>query len=153
MRCMTCGCYAPTKYVEFYQNIGALVMRFSKEVKGELCKRCINKFFAEMTLITLAVGWLGFISMIIAPFFILNNVIRWLGTLGLKEGNRVEKVRDDHPTLNLTADAEMQLMPYTDQILELLHAGQPVQTIADAIAPHAKVSAVQAELFIQKLKS
>jgi hypothetical protein len=30
--CQACGCVAPTKYVEFYQNIGALVMRYHKSV-------------------------------------------------------------------------------------------------------------------------
>lgn len=153
MRCMACGCCAPTKYVEFYQNIGALVMRFSKEIKGELCKRCINKYYIEYTGITFAIGWLGFISLIIAPIFVLNNTIRWLFTLGMKEGNPVEsEAPSNHPTLSLTPDVERQLMPFTDQILELLNAGTPVEKIADAIAPHAKVSAVQAEQFIRNMQ-
>jgi hypothetical protein len=43
--CQSCGVEAPTKYVEFYQNIGALFMRFSKSIKGILCKNCINHCF------------------------------------------------------------------------------------------------------------
>src|SRR3954470_19114902 len=36
--CQRCGADAPVKFVEFHQNIGALVIRFHSSVKGELCK-------------------------------------------------------------------------------------------------------------------
>jgi hypothetical protein len=81
MRCQACGASAPTKYVAFYQNIGALILRFSKSIQGELCKSCIHKHFWEFTSITLLVGWLGTVSFIIAPFIVLNNIIRYLGCL------------------------------------------------------------------------
>ena len=65
--CQYCGLEAPTKYVEFYQNIGALVMRFPKSVKGNLCKHCINEVFWKFTLIDLVAGWWGVISFFITP--------------------------------------------------------------------------------------
>ena len=34
MICQACGVEAPTKYVEFYQNIGAIFMRFHKSIQG-----------------------------------------------------------------------------------------------------------------------
>ena len=83
-RCQSCGIWAETKYVEFYQNVGAVVMRFHKSIKGDLCKRCINKHFWPFTITTLLVGWLGALSLFIAPFYILNNIFRYLGSLGLK---------------------------------------------------------------------
>ena len=43
--CQACGVEAPTKYVEFHQNVGALVMRFHKSYKGHMCKSCIHKYF------------------------------------------------------------------------------------------------------------
>ena|SRR3989344_7957613 len=83
-RCQSCGIWAETKYVEFYQNIGVVVMRFHKSIKGNLCKRCINKYFWPYTLITIGVGWIGVISFLVAPFFVLNNIFRYLTSLGLK---------------------------------------------------------------------
>lgn len=38
MICQSCGVEAPTKYVAFYQNIGALVMRFTRSAEGRMCK-------------------------------------------------------------------------------------------------------------------
>src|SRR6202000_3094527 len=45
MPCQACGRNAPAKYVEFYQNIGMLVVRSLRSIKGNLCKRCIKKHF------------------------------------------------------------------------------------------------------------
>jgi hypothetical protein len=84
MNCQTCGTEAPTRYVEFHQNIGALVMRFHKSIKGNMCKSCINSYFWRFTLTTLAVGWLGVISLVLAPIFVINNVVRYLSCLSLK---------------------------------------------------------------------
>ena len=81
--CQSCGVEAPTKYVEFYQNIGALFMRFSKSIKGNLCKDCINQYFWSFTGITLVLGWWGMISFFVTPFILLNNIVEYLGTLRL----------------------------------------------------------------------
>ncbi len=82
--CEACLRPAPTKQVEFYQNIGALVMRFHKTLKGNLCRQCIDRYFWEYTLYTLFLGWWGVISFIVTPFFLLNNVIRYLGSRSLE---------------------------------------------------------------------
>jgi len=79
--CQVCGADAPVKYVEFHQNIGALVMRFHKSIKGNLCKSCIHSKFWSMTMTTLAIGWLGYISIVLAPIFVVNNIFRYLGCL------------------------------------------------------------------------
>ena len=81
--CHSCGGYGPIKYVEFYQNIGVLVMRWDKSIKGELCKNCIIKIFWQFTLVDLFLGWWGVISFIVTPFYILNNLIRYLMSLSL----------------------------------------------------------------------
>ena len=83
MNCQVCGSYAPTKHVTFHQNIGALVLRFRKKLEGNLCKSCVHKTFWKMTLITLAVGWLGVISLIIAPIFIILNIVQYVACLGM----------------------------------------------------------------------
>lgn len=68
----------------YYQNIGALVMRFSNSVEGNLCKSCQHKFFWQYTLVNLTVGWWGVISLVATPFFVLNNVYRYLTALGME---------------------------------------------------------------------
>ena len=85
MICQSCGVEAPTQHVVFYQNIGALVMRFQKKIEGNLCKSCIHKYFWEFTLITLFLGWWGVISFFATLFFYIpNNIIRYLLSLSLK---------------------------------------------------------------------
>ncbi len=84
MICQGCGRQAETKYVEYYQNIGALVLRFSRHVKGNLCRDCSDKYFWRYTGTTLLLGWWGVISFFVTLFILPNNVIRYLGTLGLR---------------------------------------------------------------------
>ena len=57
MICQCCGVEAPTKYVAFYQNIGALVMRFTNSMEGNLCKSCIHSTFWKFTLTNTTLGW------------------------------------------------------------------------------------------------
>lgn len=98
MICQSCGIEAPTRKVAFYQNIGALVMRFSQSVDGLLCKNCIHKNFWKMTLTTLLLGWWGIISLIVTPIFLLNNIFRYLFSLSMPpvpEGAIVPELSDD----------------------------------------------------------
>ncbi len=78
--CEACGKPSRVKYVAFYENKGFLIMRHYKEIKGNLCKECIDKYFWKFTLTTLFVGWIGTISLLIAPIYIINNVFRYAGT-------------------------------------------------------------------------
>ena len=89
-RCLLCGGPGPTSNVRFNQNIGALIMRFSKTVEGPLCPRCINSAFWSCTLTTLFLGWWGLISLFLTPIFIVGNLIsyasatrRWGVVLGI----------------------------------------------------------------------
>ena len=152
MRCQTCGCDAPTKYVNFHQNIGAVVMRFRKEVKGELCKNCIHSYFWKFTLTTLAVGWLGMISMILAPLFIINNIFYYLTALSLKSTavNRSPQVQSDHPTLSLTTEAVQKLLSYRKEIEIRRNSGESLDLISMNVAQRAGVSATQVELFAKQ---
>ena len=82
--CQACGAVAETRYVEFYRNIGLLIVRLTRSVQGRLCKRCVHKYFWEYTLVTAAAGWWGVISFILTPFLLLNNGIHYLGCLSMK---------------------------------------------------------------------
>ena|SRR5262245_39290302 len=77
--CQACGEMGPTATVTFRKNIGALVVRFSNEIKGALCKKCVNKYFWSWTLTTLVVGWWGVISFFITPFNIISNIVAYIG--------------------------------------------------------------------------
>src|SRR5262245_30525013 len=105
MICQACGIEAPTRYVAFYQNIGLLVMRLSKSIEGNLCKSCIHKHFWEFTGTNLILGWWGVISLIVTPFFILNNVGRYVFCLGM------HPVPDKARKPTLTDEAIAQLQP------------------------------------------
>lgn len=83
MPCQACGIEAPTQSVAFYQNIGLFLARRSASIKGNLCRRCISKYFKSYTLTTLFLGWWGLISFVITPFILLNNIARYIGALSL----------------------------------------------------------------------
>lgn len=153
MPCDVCGRRAPTKYVEFYQNIGMLIMRTSKSVKGELCKACINKHFWEFTLITAVAGWWGLISFFLTPIFLANNVFRFCSTLGMTRDAALpaRAAASEHPTLSLTPEARARLEPFTGEVRERLVAGEELDDVAGAVARKAGVSAIQAELFAKEL--
>lgn|SRR3990172_6977851 len=83
--CQLCGSLAETKNVEFYQNIGMLFARQYSSAKGRFCKKCIDKEFKKRTITTFFLGWWGTISFIITPFYLLNNIVRFVPTIGMKQ--------------------------------------------------------------------
>ncbi len=143
--CQACGVEAPVKYVEFRQNIGALVMRFSKEVKGNLCKSCVHSHFWSMTLINLSIGWLGYISIVLAPGFSIINIIQYLGALGL------EKVPPGARVPVLTADAMQKLNPFAQEPINRLESNEELSDVARDIAARAQVTPGQVVKFVVEL--
>jgi hypothetical protein len=77
-RCQSCGALGPTGPVEYHQNIGLIVMRLHRSLKGSVCPKCSSKHFWQMTLATLVGGWWGIISFFVTPFILLTNVIQFL---------------------------------------------------------------------------
>jgi hypothetical protein len=144
MRCQSCGENGDTKHVVFYQNIGMVIMRSSKTVEGELCKTCINQVFWKFTLITAVLGWWGMISLIVTPLFLINNIGRFLGTIGMKAPGQIPAA--PHPTVSLTADARARLTPFVPEIQARISAGEPREVVCENVARKAGVSAYQAEL-------
>ncbi len=84
-RCQACGRQAPVKQVTFMQNVGLLVIRFPKTVRGLLCKRCISQHFWSMTTITFFFGWWGLISFFYSLVSIPANIANYLGASGLPD--------------------------------------------------------------------
>jgi hypothetical protein len=83
-RCQICGDRLPIKYVEFYANIGMLFARRQLSIRGNMCKRCINKYFWQYTFTNLFLGWWGVISFFATIFFIINNTFRYIFCITLK---------------------------------------------------------------------
>ncbi|HEX4613358.1 MAG TPA: hypothetical protein VH092_34555 [Urbifossiella sp.] len=81
--CQSCGADADTRYVAFHQNIGLFVMRLHSSAEGRLCRTCIGQEFWARTGITLVLGWWGVISFFVTPFILINNIVRYLGCLGM----------------------------------------------------------------------
>ena len=145
MICESCGIEAPTKYVLFYQNIGALLMRFTKRIDGNLCKSCIHKYFWEFTLITLILGWWGVISFLTTLFFIPNNIIRYLLSLSLKP------VPPGATVVELTEEAISRLSPYAETIVTRLSNGESLEHVTEDVALRARVTPGQVALYLRAL--
>ncbi len=139
--CQSCGREAQTKYGEYYQNIGILIMRFSKNVKGHLCKDCSSKYFWSFTGTTLFLGWWGVISFIVTLFIIPNNIIYYLGTLGLESSN------PNTPAPVLSNTVVEKIKPYTVELFQRVNEGEEMETVARSIAKRASVSPGQVIVF------
>jgi hypothetical protein len=141
MICQECGREAPTRYVDFYQNIGMLVMRQHREVKGNLCKDCINSNFWKMTGTTLVLGWWGTISFVFTLFILPNNIIRYLGTLGMPP------VPAGAMKPQLNAGTAEKLRPHLQEIFQRLGNKEKLDVVANDISYKAGVSPAQVTLY------
>ncbi len=142
MICQDCGVEAETKYVAFHQNIGALFVRFPKSIEGRLCKSCINKHFWGMTGTTLFLGWWGTISFIVTPFFLLNNIGRYVFCLGMSP------VAPDATRPELTEEAVERIQPHAADLFSRLNDGEDFSKSAHAVADRAGVTPGQVALFV-----
>lgn len=74
MPCEVCGLDAPTQHIKFEQNIGMFFARRSLILERNMCRLCVKRYFRSYTLTTLFLGWWGFLSLIITPIFLINNI-------------------------------------------------------------------------------
>jgi hypothetical protein len=74
MSCQLCGQNVPTKYATLHYNIGMLVMRRTATIQGAFCQSCLTHYFWKYTLITLVLGWWGFISFFMTPVILVSNL-------------------------------------------------------------------------------
>ena len=77
--------------VTYRQNTGMLVARRSGVIAGSLCRTCSGRAFWKTTIHTFFLGWWGTISLIITPFFLLNNVYFGTRTLFLQKAEAAAK--------------------------------------------------------------
>src|SRR5690242_1057147 len=110
MICDLCHQHAPTKYVEFRQNIGLLVMRIYKTFEGDMCASCIRSTFWRCTLITVTLGWWGLISFFVAPYCLATNILQYLDARDVEPAGAQKRApAEAHPTLSLTPEAHERL--------------------------------------------
>ena len=145
MICECCGVEAATKRIKLYQNIGALVVRFHKVIAGNLCKACINKYFWEFTLINLTLGWWGVASFLITPFLILNNIVRYLGSLNLPP------VPPNAVAPTLTQAEISRIDPFAYEIASRLNAAEKLEQVLPDVAYRAGVTPGQVFLYFQRV--
>jgi hypothetical protein len=145
MICQDCGVEAKTKHVSFHQNIGLLILRIPKTVEGRLCKSCIHKHFWGMTTTTFFFGWWGTISFFVTPFFILNNVVRYMTCLSLPP------VEPGATRPELTDEAMDKIKPYAEELFSHLNKGEDLESTADYISAKAGVTPGQVVLFLQAI--
>lgn len=143
--CQSCGIEAPTRAIEFHQNIGALFMRFHKTCKGNLCKRCIHRRFWQFTATNLTLGWWGYISLVMTPVFTINNIVRYLGALGLAPVPKGATV----PVL--TPEAIAKLTPHGHGIVARLNQRESLDVVAREIAARAGVTPGQVVKYVVAL--
>jgi hypothetical protein len=143
--CQGCGVEAPTKFLEFHQNIGALVVRFSKTYRGNLCKRCAHKYFWQASATTLFLGPWGTISLVLAPAYLINNIVRYVTALtmpGVPADARVPVL--DEVTFG-------RLAPYGGEIAARLNAGESLGSVATHMASTVGATPGQVVHFISHL--
>jgi hypothetical protein len=143
--CQSCGIEAPTKHVEFQQNIGALVMRFSKKYRGHMCKRCVHKYFWQASTTTLFLGPWGTISLIMSPIFLIGNIVTYVGALGMPA------VPDGAGVPTLDGGTFDRLMAYRDAIINRLNANEPLASVAASVAAAAGTTPGQVVIFVSHL--
>ena len=84
-QCQGCNRRAPVAHVSYLQNTGMLIARQTHTLEADLCRTCSTAAFGRMTLHTAFLGWWGTISVLVTPFYILNNLFYVIRTLGLAD--------------------------------------------------------------------
>jgi hypothetical protein len=144
--CQKCLINAPTRQVIFHQNIGLLLGRFTKKLDLRICKSCLHKSFWGYTFVNIAFGWWGVISLIVTPFFILNNIGLYILNLGM------EPVPSDSKKPELTSEAIERIKPFVDLLFSDLNDGTDIYTAVTTLARRARsVTPGQIMLYVQAM--
>jgi hypothetical protein len=80
-QCQLCKQTRATRFVSFHRNVGMLFARKSYALHGNLCESCINKMFWQFTGKNILLGPWGIISLVVTPFYLLQNTGVYLKAL------------------------------------------------------------------------
>ncbi|MBN2801350.1 MAG: ABC transporter permease [Deltaproteobacteria bacterium] len=80
--CSRCGVAAPLRRRHYRQVTGLVLLRAVHHHEGDLCESCSRRVFLRSSLITLFFGWWSVVSVHLPAYFLVRNVLAWLGTGG-----------------------------------------------------------------------
>jgi hypothetical protein len=80
-QCQFCGNMRQTAPVTFHRNIGMLVARQTKSLKGNFCKTCVKKNYWDFTAKNLLLGPWGMISLVVTPIYLVTNTVSYVSAL------------------------------------------------------------------------
>ena len=157
--CQACRKMAPTRYCEFTQGIGMLVVRSSRSIRGNLCRDCASKYFWEMTGLTLLTGWWGMISFVMNIIYIISNVAHFAGSRSLQapasQGFAVQtsqqaqfQAYQQQPGQQGQPNTPAILAGFKQDIAVRLRSGVTPQQIAQFIAPRAGIPVAAAMQYV-----
>jgi hypothetical protein len=145
MICQSCGVEAPTRKVLFVQHIGAVVMFFHKRIGGLFCRNCVNKYFSQYFLTTLALGWWGVISVFATPIVLIIDIVNYFRAWSL------EPVPAGAAVPILTDEAIRRINPVGGELVRRLKAGEKLEQVAPDIAARARVTPGQVVRWVEAL--
>ncbi|MFI4873406.1 MAG: hypothetical protein ACIARQ_16470 [Phycisphaerales bacterium JB061] len=105
--CKRCERLLPTRVQFFYKNAGFLFWRYTNDVGGVRCRKCMDSDFWEASIISGLFGWFGVISLPLNPFMLGINFLRYMGTIGMPgrlpegeiDGPTRERIAEDLPNV------------------------------------------------------
>jgi hypothetical protein len=122
--CQSCGLEAPTRHVVFHRNVGKLFTRAHRKLDANVCKRCLHEKFWTCTAVTVAVGWCGITSIVMAPCYVINNLIRYFGALPMPSvppGARQPQINEE---------VFSRFLHRSEEVFQRVHAGENPDDIA-----------------------
>jgi hypothetical protein len=142
LTCEVCGLQAETMQVELRQNVGLVVHNRDKSIKAEMCRTRAARSFGEPTAITLLFGWWSPASIILAPCFIVGNLVTLVRTRSL-----ASPPRDAEP-VRVSRQTAVTLRPFRGEISFLLGSQRPRRDIAYATWRCTGVPLAQAARYV-----
>ena len=98
-----------------------------------------------MTLTTLAVGWLGMISLVLTPFLVINNIFYYLASLGMPA-----TPADAKPPV-IDNVVTQKLFPKIDSIMSRLNGKGDFEQIALDVAAETGVTPGQVQAYTRQV--
>jgi hypothetical protein len=77
-RCQVCGNVRLTSPVTFQHNIGMIVLRQTRSIRGNMCKTCMRSKYWEYMGKNLLLGPWGVISVIVTPIYMVTNTVTYV---------------------------------------------------------------------------
>ncbi len=137
--CQGCKAEAVTRYCTFHQNIGMVLLRRQSEISGNMCRDCIDRAFWRTTSTTIAIGWLGVVSLIVSPFLVISNLYTYAKTLRMPPPPPHARQPDfSERTFN-------KALPHCTEAVAILEERNDKELAKAFIADEARIRTVEAE--------